>query len=200
MTSPKGTKSIIGGIGLTVSIIIGTVIGLEGGFVDHPEDTGGATKYGITHEVARANGYIGPMELLSKDLANAIYEKQYVYQPKFHLIVSESNAAGGKVIDAGVNTGVTRAATWFQRSLNVLNRDGKDYAPIKEDGLIGPATLSAFASLQEVRGRVKACELVLKLMDIQQGSHYMSLTKHRSFMVGWVDNRIQNIPLGDCNE
>lgn len=200
MTFPKSSKNIIGSLGITIGIIVGTVIGVEGGFVDHPEDTGGATKYGITQEVARANGYTGPMELLSKDLASAIYEKEYVYKPKFDLIVSESTAVGGKVIDAGVNTGVSRTAVWFQRSLNVLNRDGKDYAPIKEDGLIGPATLSAYASLQEVRGSVKACELVLKLMDIQQGSHYMSLTKHRSFMVGWVDNRIQNIPLGDCNE
>ena len=37
------------------------LIGHEGGFVDHPSDPGGATRYGITERVARANGYTGSM-------------------------------------------------------------------------------------------------------------------------------------------
>ena len=37
------------------------LLGHEGGFVDHPKDPGGATRYGITQRVARANGYVGDM-------------------------------------------------------------------------------------------------------------------------------------------
>ena len=35
------------------------LLGHEGGFVDHPKDPGGSTRYGITQRVARANGYEG---------------------------------------------------------------------------------------------------------------------------------------------
>lgn len=37
------------------------LLGHEGGFVDHPKDPGGSTRYGITQRVARANGYEGDM-------------------------------------------------------------------------------------------------------------------------------------------
>ena len=33
------------------------LLGHEGGFVDHPKDPGGSTRYGITQRVARANGH-----------------------------------------------------------------------------------------------------------------------------------------------
>lgn len=33
------------------------LIGHEGGFVDHPSDPGGATRYGVTELAARFNGH-----------------------------------------------------------------------------------------------------------------------------------------------
>ena len=52
-------------------------------------------------------------------------------------------------------------------------------------------------ALERKRGRVKACELVLKLLDAQQGAHYMSLNKP-TFIVGWADKRLGNVPLARC--
>lgn len=36
-------------------------LGIEGEYSDHPSDSGGKTRYGITEAKARAWGYDGPM-------------------------------------------------------------------------------------------------------------------------------------------
>jgi hypothetical protein len=41
--------------------LIDALIEREGGYVNNPADKGGATNFGITEAVARANGYAGPM-------------------------------------------------------------------------------------------------------------------------------------------
>ena len=49
----------------------------EGGFSNHFDDPGGATMYGVTEVVARAEGYTGPMQGLSLDFAKSVYRKRY---------------------------------------------------------------------------------------------------------------------------
>ena len=39
--------------------LIDDLIAREGGFVDHPADKGGPTRWGITQAVARRHGYMG---------------------------------------------------------------------------------------------------------------------------------------------
>ena len=53
------------------------LIGLEGDFVDDPADSGGATRYGVTEAVARAEGYRGPMARLPRPTAESIYVRRY---------------------------------------------------------------------------------------------------------------------------
>ncbi|ENX37679.1 hypothetical protein F888_03022 [Acinetobacter courvalinii] len=55
----------------------------EGGYVNNPADRVGATKYGITEAVARANGFKGNNRDLPLDFAKAIYKKQYWTAPRF---------------------------------------------------------------------------------------------------------------------
>ncbi|WP_200912473.1 MULTISPECIES: hypothetical protein [unclassified Acidovorax] len=64
-------------------------------------------------------------------------------------------------------------------------------------GQIGKQSVAAYQALERKRGRVKACEMVLKLIDAQQGNHYMNLGKPM-FIVGWTDNRLGNVPLARC--
>lgn len=192
------TRNLVTGTTLAVTVIIGSVLGIEGGFSDHAKDTGGKTMYGITEQVARDNGYEGNMLELPIETATDIYVNSYVIAPNYDRIVKVSAPVGHKLIDAGVNTGTYRVSLWFQKALNSLSRDGTDYKLIVEDGVIGPATVAAYKSLELVRGKAKACELVIKLIDIQQGNHYLQLKNHRDFTVGWIDHRIQNVPIEKC--
>lgn len=186
-----------GSVGALVIAIVGGIFAVEGGYSNNPADPGGETNHGVTVAVARQDGYTGPMRELPKERAEVIYAKNYVGRPGFEPIVAMSPAVGQKLVDAGVNAGTARAARWFQAALNQMSRGGQDYPLVSEDGQIGPQTLAAYRALERKRGRIKACELVLKLMDIQQGTHYTSLKKPM-FVVGWVDHRIGNVPLERC--
>lgn len=62
---------------MDATTLIEDVIDREGGYVDHPADRGGATRYGITQAVARAEGYTGAMRDLPRALAARIYRRHY---------------------------------------------------------------------------------------------------------------------------
>ncbi len=180
-----------------VLAILGAVVAVEGGYSDHPDDPGGKTNHGITESVARDNDYQGDMQALPKTLAQQIYIQDYVTRPGFDRVIALSPALGEKLVDAGVNAGPGRAARWLQEALNQLSRGGADYPRIAVDGRVGPGTLAAYQALERKRGREKACELTVKLIDVQQGAHYMLLNKP-AFIVGWADHRLGNVPLARC--
>ncbi|MAC12967.1 MAG: hypothetical protein CMN74_12285 [Sphingorhabdus sp.] len=176
--------------------IINGVIAVEGGYVDHPSDPGGATKYGITQAVARANGYEGDMRNLPKSTAFQIYKMRYVIAPNFDDVAEIDEKVAEELIDSGVNAGQKRAAQWFQEALNHLNSRGRDYADIAEDGMIGPATLNAFRAFKRRRGALGTM-VMLRALDILQGGHYLRLasdnSKFEDFAFGWLAHRIGNV-------
>lgn len=197
MTSSWKKKT---GMVSAVGAILAAVFAMEGGYVNNPADPGGETNHGITRTTATASGYIGAMRDLTMEQAKIIYVADYIEKPNYIDVIEASPAVGHKLVDAGVNAGTGRSSRWFQTSLNALNRGGKDYPTIIVDGRIGPGTITSYKGLQKVRGKVRACELVLKLMDAQQAVHYMSLSHLSGFTPGWVDNRIGNIPLSHCKD
>lgn len=188
-----------GSLGAAVLAVVAGVFAVEGGYVNNPADPGGETNHGVTVAVARDAGYTGPMRELPKEFAEQIYARDYIERPNFHRVIAMSPAVGEKLVDAGVNAGPGRSARWFQQSLNHLSRGGADFPLVAVDGQVGGQSLAAYQALERKRGRVKACELTLKLLDVQQGAHYMSLGKPM-FIVGWADNRLGNVPLARCAE
>lgn len=183
---------------LVAAAIITSVVTVEGGYVNNPKDPGGPTKDGITEVVARQHNYTGDMKNLPRQTAIDIYRQDYITKPGFEPFLELSPAVAHELTDTGVNAGTGRAARWLQVSLNALNRSGKDYADVKVDGSVGPGTINAYKALAAKRGSAKACQLVIKLLDVQQGQHYLNLTNLETFTPGWVDNRIENVPLSDC--
>lgn len=195
-------KAGAGGLGLMFAALIAGLFTVEGGYVNDPNDPGGATNLGVTERVARANGYQGDMRHLTKTQAGDIYANQYIVQPGYAPIVESDFYTAEEIIDTAVNAGPSRASRWFQESLNHLNRQGIDYADIAEDGRIGPATLSAHRALQRKRGNKLACQMLVKLMDAKQAGHYMRLggtnSKFESYIPGWTRTRIGNVDLDKC--
>ena len=193
----QGRGKVWASLGAAVLAIVAGVFTVEGGYSNNPADPGGETNHGVTVRVAREAGFTGPMRDLPKEFAQQLYARDYIERPNFHQVIAMSPAVGEKLVDAGVNAGPGRSARWFQQSLNHLSRGGADFPLVAVDGQIGAQSLAAYQSLERKRGRVKACELTLKLVDAQQGAHYMGLNKPM-FIVGWADNRLGNVPLARC--
>lgn len=181
---------------MTIESIINGVIEIEGGYVDHPSDPGGATKHGITEKVARANGYLGHMRDLPRSTAYAIYHTRYVVGPNFDDVAAIDPKVAEELIDTGVNAGTDRAAKWYQEALNGLNERGKAYPDIKVDGDIGPGTIAAHKAFRARRGKA-ATAIMLRALDAYQGYHYLTLARDNSkfedFLNGWLLNRIGNV-------
>lgn len=120
------------------------MFGHEGGYVNAKTDSGGPTKYGITHKTLAAHRGVSrvtaeQVKALTLKEAEAIYRKSY-WGP-----------SGGDVLplgldyaafDFGVNSGPMRAVKTLQKALGV-----------KQDGWIGEDTLNA---VESYRGGVTA--------------------------------------------
>jgi lysozyme family protein len=173
--------------------LIDALIDREGGYVNHPADRGGPTKYGITEAVARAHGYARAMAQLPRDEAAAIYRRLYWLRPRFDQVARRAPALAAELFDTGANMGPAVAATFLQRALTALNRNGKDYPDLVPDGRIGPATLAALDGF--FAKRTKSGEAVLlRALEALQGERYLRLAERRpaneAFLYGWLANRI----------
>jgi len=177
-----------------VDDLVEELIQREGGFVSHPSDRGGPTRYGITEAVARAHDYRGAMRDLPRDEAAAIYKRLYWLRPRFDQVAKRSAAVAAELFDTGANMGPAVAATFLQRALSALNRDRKDYPDLVPDGRIGPATLAALDAFLELRGRSSGETVLLRALDALQGERYLRLAERRpaneAFLYGWLANRI----------
>jgi len=173
--------------------IIDDIIAVEGGYVNDPKDSGGATKFGITEKVARKNGYKGHMRDFPLWMAHDIYVKKYLKPIKFESIEALSPLIAKELADTAVNMGVARAGEFLQDALNVLNRGGKDYADLKVDGNIGKKSIKALKKYLKKRG-TKGEKVLFKMLNALQGSFYIELAKRRvkdeRFVFGWFDHRV----------
>lgn len=140
------------------------LLGHEGGYVNHPNDPGGETNWGITVAVARQHGYTGSMRDLSQDVARRIYKAAYWDKVQADALPAKVRYA---VFDAAVNSGPGQAARWLQRALGVA-----------DDGRIGPITI-AYARQADPEA------LVMKMLA-QRLRFMTSLTAWSSFSRGWA--------------
>ena len=109
------------------------LLGHEGGFVDHPRDPGGATRYGITQRVAMAHGYMGDMRELPVAEAKRIARVAYWDAVRADEV---PDAVRYDLFDAAYHSGPEQATKWLQRA-----------AGADDDGKLGPKTLLAVRAI-----------------------------------------------------
>lgn len=184
------------GVGAAIATIIAAVFALEGGFVDHPNDPGGATNWGVTERVARANGFTGDMRDLSRAEAFAIYEREYIRKPGFVPLVEIDPAVAEEVIDTGVNMGPARPIRFFRQAVNEVCRTR---LPIT--ATMDAVTVQAWRDCRANLGR-PGCVAVLDSLDRQQRAEYDRLVRVnprlRVFHRGWINHRIGNVKRSRC--
>ena len=210
---PQPAPSRVGGlkVGTAIAAAIATILGgvyaNEGGFVDNPNDPGGATRYGVTQAVARAAGYRGDMRHFPKHCsgpvticADGIYVNRYIVAPGFLPVIEIEPAVGGELVDSAVNFGPSRPSCWFQQAINAQHF----LKPLNVDCRIGPKTVRAYRDLQQHYGKFEACTATLDRLDAQQRAEYDRLVrvnaKLRVFHKGWVAHRIGNIDRKTCGQ
>ena len=153
---------------------LGHVLQSEGGYVDHPDDPGGATNMGITIATLRAwrgrSVTKADVKALTRAEAAAIYRKNY-----WDAVCGDDLPAGLDLVafDAAVNSGVSRGAKWLQSALGV-----------SADGKIGPKTIAAANAAHKDAVIDRACDLRLAFLR--------QLSTWKTFGKGWT-RRVESV-------
>jgi len=168
-------------------------MGNEGGFSNDPVDRGGMTYRGIARryhpswpgwkeidKILSSGGHPDQLFGILDAQVRAFYKQEFWDRCN---CVSLPDILAIKLFDTAVNVGVSTACKWLQECLNILNRNGKDYADIAVDGKLGLATIKAIASLKDNN-------LLLTTFSFRQGAHYLALMKsdpsQERFARGWL--------------
>lgn len=158
---------------LNVDKITDEIVRREGGYVNDPDDPGGATKYGVTiHSMRRLgldlnhDGQVNATDVkaLSVEQAADIFKKHYYYVPKIDQLPLALQAT---VFDMQVNAG-GNAIKVLQRLLIEFGED------VSVDGALGPQSVSAAH-----RVWAKAPDHLVDAYGIERRNYYYRLADRR---------------------
>lgn len=166
----------------------------EGGFINDPNDPGGATKFGISLRYLKTLGEFGDFDgdgdidvddikLIDLDTAEYIYQKYWWNFFRYNLIKDDIIAA--KVLDWSVNMGAHRAHKLIQRAINLYPGESeKEY--IKVDGAFGNITINALNQCEPRR--------LLLILRAVLASYYIELTEKNhvfeKYIIGWLNKKV----------
>lgn len=172
----------------------------EGGYVNDPVDRGGETYRGIARvhhpdwsgwkRVDAMRGKRGFPKALDSDgtlqkAVKAFYKK--AYWDRFDGDDIPDQALANELYDTAVNMGVRRSVRFLQSSLNLLNRNQRDYADLVVDGWFGGKTLNTLSVLLR---KDRGSDALVKMMNIQQGARYVEImagdARQERFARGWI--------------
>lgn len=132
---------------LSVDGMLDDILRREGGFVDDPDDRGGATNYGVTigtlSNVLGREATAADVKALTPEQAREIYRRDYYKAPHIDEL---PGAIQPFMFDAAVNHGPGGAAKLLQRALRAAGH------PVAVDGQIGPQTIAAAQDAYGMRG------------------------------------------------
>ena len=140
----------------------------EGGFVDNPNDPGGATNLGITKATLEKwrgeTVSVDDVKALTREEAAEIYRAHY-----WNALHCDALPAGVDLVtfDMGVNAGPGRSARMLQKAVGAA-----------QDGAIGPATLAAT--------RAANASDVIRSITASRLAFYQGLPTWGTFGKGWT--------------
>lgn len=186
----------------------------EGGYSNDPTDRGGETYRGIARN--RWPEWLGwqLIDVFTKKYKGEALENVLMNNQGLQLAVEEfyhheffnknkcyefSQELADELFDTGVNQGAETAAKYFQKALNKLNRNQKDFEDLEVDGDLGGFTLRAYYAYMNtartVKGRteLQLNEWLLKLLNYYQIERYINISdrdlSQEIYVPGWL-NRV----------
>ena len=129
----------------SVDQIAAEIVAREGGYVNDPDDPGGATNFGVTIGTVRGLGMdvtgdgrvdTADVRALTRDQARRIYVEHYFRRPGIDRLPAPVQAS---VFDMQVNAGAN-AVKILQRLVSRMGFRAED------DGIIGPRTIAAVSA------------------------------------------------------
>lgn len=149
------------------------IVAREGGYVNDPDDPGGATNYGVTiHTMRRlgldlsGDGHVDAEDVrrLSRAQAVDIFLQHYFERPQLSAL---PDVLQETVFDMYVNAG-SNAVKILQRLVNQMGET------LKVDGAIGPKTLAAVQ-----RATAKAPNHIADAYGVARRNYYFALADRR---------------------
>jgi len=157
----------------SVESIAAEIVRREGGYVNDPDDPGGATKHGVTVNTMKSLGLdltrdgkvdTADVKALTPEQAADIYVRHYFRGPRLNLLPEPLQAS---VFDMQVNAG-TNAVRILQRLTAVFG------LPLNDDGVIGPITARTVARAMDL-----APDHLVDAYGIARRNYYYRLADNR---------------------
>jgi lysozyme family protein len=165
-----------------VEQMIDEVIRREGGFVDHPDDRGGPTNFGITQATLSRHlgrpATVDDVRRLGRATARDIYRREYFDGARIDQLPAR---IWPFAFDAAVNHGPGQAIRFVQRVC-----DAAGFGPLAIDGVCGPRTTLAAAAAERAMG-----DWLLAALVEERRNFYLALAERRPeqrvFLEGWLN-------------
>ncbi len=157
----------------TVQQIAEAIVGREGGYVNDPDDPGGATNFGVTIHTMRRLGIdldrdgdvdARDVRLLTRDHAVGIFVEHYFLWPRLDEL---PEALQSSIFDMYVNAGAN-AVKILQRLLTEFDE------PVTVDGALGPQSIAATK-----RAFAKAGRYLVDAYGIARRNYYFRIADRR---------------------
>lgn len=175
-----------------------TLMAHEGGYSNSPLDRGGETYRGISRvhhpdwqgwpmvDAGKSKqGFPVSLEgnALLQTLVRVFYKASFwdhFYGDSLPFVLAT------EIFEQAVNLGTHQTTLHIQRVCNFLNRNGRLFADLKEDGRFGKLTLQALVILVHSKDMGD----LIKSLNVLQGAHYIELAaahhEQEEFARGWL--------------
>jgi typhoid toxin secretion A len=181
---------------VNITQIIDEIIAREGGYVDHLDDQGGPTNFGISLRLYvkyHPNANRASIAKITRAEAFSIYYQEFYKLTNIYKLTPISEAIATEVLDSAVNFGPTSAIHFLQRALNVFNMQQQVYPDVAVTNTITEPTIRGLSAFMNKRG-AEGEQVLLKALNALQAVKYIELAeskqKSESFVYGWIRARV----------